>query len=97
MDYNHKDIIIFISTCVSKVINWAIMLVFIIAMCLMLYYFWIFIVHPYKDGEDPVQKWWKDRKEKDQIRQERSGHSYLLPVEKLNKLLSYHNIQIKLV
>lgn len=65
MGYDQKDIVILFSTIVSKIINFILMIVFILVAALIIYGFYIFIFQPYEPGQDPVQKWLKRNKLKD--------------------------------
>lgn len=60
MGYNQQDIVILFSTIVSKIINFILMIVFILVAGLVIYGFYIFIFQPYEPGQDPVQKWMKE-------------------------------------
>lgn len=64
MDYNHKDVVIFISRIIAKIINYCLLFIGICVAGVILYGFYIFIFQPYPPGQDPLQKWWKERKEK---------------------------------
>lgn len=59
MGYDQKDIVILFSTILSKIINFILMVVFILVAGLIIYGFYIFIFKPYEPGQDPVQKWMK--------------------------------------
>lgn len=61
MGYDQKDIVILFSTIVSKIINFILMIVFILVAALIIYGFYIFIFQPYEPGQDPVQKWMKEK------------------------------------
>lgn len=93
MEYNHKDVIIFISKMISKVINWCIMLAFIIGMGLIIWGFYIFIVNPYGPGQDPVQKWWKERQEKQNRLNQRT---YLNPTDVQKPFLHKNGLTVYL-
>ena len=58
MSYNHKDIVIFFSSIISKIINWVLIIVFILFIALIIYGMYVFIAKPYKPGEDPIERFW---------------------------------------
>jgi hypothetical protein len=53
MTLNHQDIVCYIVKIIATVINWILLLIFILFMGVIIYGFYIFICKPYKPGEEP--------------------------------------------
>lgn len=59
MSFNHKEIVMLFSKIVATVINWILMIIGIIALGLIIYGFYIFIVKQYSPGTEPGKNWGK--------------------------------------